>query len=127
MKNSEIELLASNFIKYRSMEEYLRLHNMDMEEFTNEIENGWIENITCGTYNGASDTFDSWNVTPKNIVKTLLNEYNESEFESEILEKVLEDNGESVKEYSLFDKLETFEDYARELFIIDGNIYMDIG
>lgn len=126
MKKSEIELLASNVTKYTSMEEYLQLNNMDHEEFLDRQENGWIQNITCGTYNGASNTFDPWDVTPSNIVQTILTEFNESSFEDEILEMVLEDNNEDINDYSLFDKLEAFEEYAREIFIIDNNIYMDI-
>lgn len=73
------------------MIEYTQAENMqallhtlgldDMDEFNSYVENLEIQDITCGTYNGASDTFTPWDITESNIHEAVKQFMNETEFE----------------------------------------------
>ena len=57
------DLILSNITKYKDFEEFSKYKNMDEE-------NGIIIDITCGTYNGATNTFTPWRITDDNIIDT---------------------------------------------------------
>lgn len=57
--------------EYENMNEFLQCENMDKMEFEEMIGDGWYFDITCGTYNGATDTFTAWKLTNDNIIDTL--------------------------------------------------------
>ena len=58
-----------NVSYYDSKAEYIRLSFMDVktdeeaaEVFDEQLERGFIHDITCGTYNGAIDKFTPWQI-----------------------------------------------------------------
>lgn len=73
------------------MTEYTQVENMqallnklgfdDMDEFDTALEYLEIQEITCGTYNGASDTFTPWDITDSNIKEAIKRYMNDTEFE----------------------------------------------
>lgn len=56
-----------NITIYEDLKEYEKYNNTTSEEFKEELENGYIQTLTLGTYNGASDTFTPMTQTEENI------------------------------------------------------------
>lgn len=107
---------------YDNLDEFLKFNNMNKDEFDENLTDGWYLDCTCGTYNGASDTFDPWEINSKNVADSLVNIFNEANWEEELMElegwtddsKI---NRDSILDYVLYD----------EVFIIkdDRSIYID--
>ena len=117
-----------NVSYYDSKAQYIRLSFMDVktdeeaaEVFSNQMDCGFIQDITCGTYNGATDEFTPWELTDDNIVKTVWQALNEDEFIFDMVvnqDIIQEDwtNADYILEYT--------EVY--EVFIIDGSVYVNM-
>ena len=56
-----------NITTYKDFDEYLKFANTDKQEFEDKVEEGFIQTLTLGTYNGASDTFTPNEPTEENI------------------------------------------------------------
>lgn len=107
---------------YDNLDEFLKFNNMNKDEFDENLTDSWYLDCTCGTYNGASDTFDPWEINSKNVADSLVNIFNEANWEEELMElegwtddsKI---NRDSILDYVLYD----------EVFIIkdDRSIYID--
>lgn len=87
-------------------------------EFMKEI--GSIQEITRGTYNGATNDFDPWELSDNNILDTIYEEAHNSGFIDHMIinrDIILEDwnNADYVQEYT-----ELFE-----VFIIGGSVYVN--
>lgn len=94
------------------------------EEVTEDWEymedRGFIHDITCGTYNGATDEFTPWELTDDNIIETVWQALNEDEFIFDMVvnrDIIQEDwtNADYIREYT--------EVY--EVFIIGGRVYVN--
>lgn len=75
--------------EYDNMQDFLYCENMEHEEFTDLYNNGWYNDITCGTYNGATDTFTPYELNEENIIMTLsqmMNDFNFWEFVNDLTE-----------------------------------------
>ena len=117
-----------NVSYYDSKAEYIRLSFLGVETdeeatqvFGEQLERGFIQDITCGTYNGATDEFTPWELTDDNIVKTVWQALNEDEFIFDMVvnqDIIQEDwtNADYILEYT--------EVY--EVFIIDGSVYVNM-
>lgn len=70
--------------KYKDMAEYCSSKNCTPAEFAENKAEGWIIDITAGTYNGASDTFTPWELTDRNIVEMIRRDMVETEFIAEM-------------------------------------------
>ena len=57
--------------EYDDMKDFLECENMNRDEFEKLYNNGWYSEITCGVYNGATDTFTPYELTDQNIIMTL--------------------------------------------------------
>lgn len=66
--------------EYDNMSDFLECENMDKMEFEELHDNGFYSEITCGTYNGVTDTFTPYQLTNENIISTLYTMMNEFEF-----------------------------------------------
>jgi len=87
MKN----LILSNITKYENFEEYSKYMNTDKEEFKENEANGFVINITCGTYNGATDEFTPCRITDDNIIDTLVQALSDLDYYNIIANMVDED------------------------------------
>lgn len=76
------KLALSNVTHYKDFEDFSHFEHYNREEFEDEKENGFIQNITLGTYNGATDTFTNREITDGHILDAIETEINESEFEN---------------------------------------------
>lgn len=90
MNNQQIiNNIMNALIKYDSMQEFLQCENMDKLEFEELYDNGWYSEITCGTFNGASNTFTPYQLNEENVILTLsqmMNDFNFWEFINDLTE-----------------------------------------
>ena len=117
-----------NVSYYDSKAEYIRLSFLGVETdkeatqvFDEQLECGFIHDITCGTYNGATDEFTPWQLNNINILDTIWRALNEDEFIFDMVvnrDIIQEDwtNADYIREYT--------EVY--EVFIIGNNVYVNM-
>lgn len=74
------DYIWSNILEYEDFEEYSEANHVTLEEFENYKESGFIQDITCGTYNGATDTFDPWEISLDNLIDTILQDIRDCEY-----------------------------------------------
>ena len=116
-----------NVSYYDSKADYIRLSFTGVETdeeaaevFADQLDSGFLQDITCGTYNGATDEFTPWELNNKNILDTIWQALNEDEF---IFDVVI--NRDIIQEDW------TDADYIREytevygVFIIGNNVYVN--
>lgn len=113
MTKELIESIISHVTEYQTLDEYLQSENMTADDFSEAKENGYIQEITCGTYNGASDTFTPWQLTPENVAETIRIDMLESGYFDEI-----EETGDSEA-----DKLEYYVSMFT-IFTIESGVYI---
>ena len=112
------ELILNNIEHYEDFEEYSRYNNVSLEEFEDYQERGFIQDITCGTYNGATDTFTPWEANDdNNLIRAIINDIRVSD-----LYESLEDYVEGTRniDYAL-----TYS-VIYQVFTIDNSIYVDL-
>ena len=88
------------------------------------MERGLIFDITCGTYNGATDNFTPWALTDDNILDTILNALHENQYcDTGYYGNCTEEESKEFEEWSSADWIRAYtEDY--NIFIIGNNIYV---
>ena len=125
----QISISLMNVSYYDSKAEYMKSCTPDDVVYSDEeamtdwdymIESGFIQDITCGTYNGAIDKFTPWELTDDNIIETVRQALNEDEFIFDLVvnrDIIQEDwtNADYIREYT--------EVY--EVFIIGGRVYVN--
>ena len=67
LKHKEKEKRHMNITTYKNIEEYGKYQNKTRDEFTDSVKDGYIQTLTLGTYNGASQEFTPLEQTPENI------------------------------------------------------------
>ena len=117
-----------NVSYYDSKAEYIRLTFTGVETdeeaaevFADQLDSGFLQDITCGTYNGATDEFTPWELNNKNILDTIWQALNEDDFIFDMVvnrDIIQEDwtNADYIREYT--------EVY--EVFIIGNNVYVNM-
>lgn len=120
------KLSLMNVSYYDSKAKYMATVFSDITEETGEEEfnyceeRGYIEEITCGTYNVVTNSFNNWELTDENILKTILNNSQEDGFyyfitQSKEDENVSNDwsNSDWIYEYTT----------VYDVFIIGNRVY----
>lgn len=109
------EFILGNIEHYKDFEEYEKYNNLTREEFEDYKGSGFIQDITCGTYNGATNTFDPW--ADNNLISAIINDIREGD-----LYESLEDYVEGTRniDYAL-----TYTELYN-VFTIGDYIYVDL-
>lgn len=120
-----------NVSYYDSKAEYMRTlypgietDEEAIEEFSDRVEDGFIFDITCGTYNGATREFTSWELTDDNILDTISNALHEFEFcDTGYYRDCTE---EEAKEFETWSNADWIREYTEtyNVFIIGSNVYV---
>ena len=117
-----------NVSYYDSKAEYIRLSFLGVktveeaaEVFDEQLERGFIHDITCGTYNGATDEFTPWELTDENIVETVRQALNEDEF---IFDMVV-NRDINQEDWTIADYIREYTE-VYEVFIIGGRVYVNM-
>ena len=117
-----------NVSYYDSKAEYIRLtfpgvktDEEAAEVFDEQLKSGFIQEITCGTYNGATDEFTPWELTDDNIVETMRQALNEDEF---IFDMVV-NRDINQEDWTIADYIREYTE-VYEVFIIGGRVYVNM-
>ena len=118
-----------NVSYYDSKAEYIRLtfpgvktDEEAAEVFSDQMDSGFIQEITCGTYNGATDDFTPWELTDDNILNTIFNELHESDFYEFVTQ--YEEDENALNEWSNADWIREYTE-VYEVFIIGSSVYVN--
>lgn len=126
------KIALMNVGEYDSKTNYIRASFIGVEtdeeaseEFIDQIENGYIQEITCGTYNGATDTFTPWTLTDRSILDTILNALHDEDFYNFVA--MYNDDPDELKELEKWSNADWIREYTDvyEVFIIDGKVYVN--
>ena len=116
-----------NVSYYDSKAEYIRLSFLGVETdeeaaevFSDQMDRGFLQDITCGTYNGATDEFTPWELTDDNIVETVRQALNEDEF---IFDMVV-NRDINQEDWTIADYIREYTE-VYEVFIIGGRVYVN--
>lgn len=118
-ENEKIEIALNNVMHYKDFEEFEKYNNLDHEDFKERIEDNYIQDITLGTYNGASDTFTKNIINNENIINTIITDIRDIDFYNFFEDEFIEEN--NIKTPSDWILLYT-EFY--EVFTLDKSIYV---
>ena len=111
------QFVLGNIEHYEDFEEYSKDNDTSLEEFTDYQERGFIQDITCGTYNGATQTFTPWEINEGNLIDTIIQDIGDG-----VLYESLEDFAEGDR----------YIDYAMayselyKVFTIGEKVYVDL-
>ena len=111
-------------ITYTEYTEYEECTGNTKDEFKEEMENGFIQDITCGTYNGVSDTIDYWEQSEENIKLEIIQYIHDTDFYNDFHNEF--DYG------GISDICTTEDDYVNlfcelnEVFLLNNHLYVDL-
>lgn len=74
------DYIGGNIEHYKDFEEYSKANNVTLEEFEDYKERGFIQDITCGTYNGATNKFTPWEINLDNLINTILQDIRDCDY-----------------------------------------------
>ena len=118
-----------NVSYYDSKAEYIRLSFMDVktdeeaaEVFSDQMDLGFIQDITCGTYNGAIDKFTPWQLNNNNILDTILNALHYEDFYNYVA--MYSDEMADLENWSNADWIREYTE-VYEVFIIGDRVYVN--
>ena len=118
-----------NVSYYDSKADYIRLSFPGVETdeeaaevFADQLDSGFIQDITCGTYNGATDEFTPWKINDNNILDTILNALHDEDFYNFIAQYEGDEN--ALNGWSNADWIREYTE-VYEVFIIDGRVYVN--
>lgn len=115
--DDEIKCMLLNINVYEDMDEYTYYTNNNKEDLKELQEDGWVLNITPGTYNGALDKTDYSELTLSNIYDALFEESKQDSFQY-----LLEYQGESASSEARQVRLLT---ESCNVFTIGKHLYID--
>ena len=118
-----------NVSYYDSKADYIRLSFPGVETdeeaaevFADQLDSGFLQDITCGTYNGATDEFTPWQLSDKNILDTILNALHKDDFYNYVA--MYTDEMADLEQWSNEDWIREYAE-VYEVFIIGNNVYVN--
>ena len=118
-----------NVSHYDSKAEYIRLSFLGVETdeeaaevFDEQLKSGFIQEITCGTYNGAIDKFTPWQLNNNNILDTILNALHYEDFYNYVA--MYSDEMADLENWSNADWIREYSE-VYEVFIIGNSVYVN--
>jgi len=115
--DDEIACMLYNIETYKDMADYTHYNNTTKEDLKELQKDGWVLDITPGTYNGALDKTDYSELTTENIYSVLLEEFYEDSFQ-ELLTDEEEYNASEAREVRLVTEF-------YKVFTIGKHLYID--
>lgn len=120
-KNSNIQPALANVTRYKDMNDYKQDYETLEEaqaDFDEKLENGYIQNITLSTYNGATQKNTFFELTDKNILEAIYTDLHETDSYGMI---------EEMEESTDLTKWEYVRAYTEiyNVFTLDGLVYIE--
>lgn len=91
-QNEKIKMALNNISHYKDFEEFEKYNNLGQEDFKERIDDNYIQDITPGTYNGASDTFTKNIINNENIINTIITDIRDIDFYNFFEDEFIEEN-----------------------------------
>lgn len=126
MKKEQYNYLFNKVTVFEDMEDYNSKTIDGAEELEEKLEEGFIQDLTRGVYNGATDTFTPNTLNARELAGALQLYLHEIDWLAILYTQHEEaDDLETFEQLTLFDVL---EDYLNcyNVFTIGNNIYADI-
>ena len=126
MNKEQYKYLFNKVTTYKDMEDYNNKTIDGAEQLEEDLQEGFIQDLTRGVYNGATDTFTPNTLNARELAGALQQYLYETDWLAILYTQHEEDNDlETFEQLTLFDVL---EDYLNcyNVFTIDNNIYADI-
>ena len=121
-KNSNIQLALANVTRYKDMNDYKQAHETLEEaqaDFDEKLADGYIQNITLSTYNGATQESTLYELTDENILEAIFNDLHFGE-----LYTILEETEENSEDMTKWDYIRVYTALFN-VFTIDGLVYVE--
>src|SRR5699024_7954842 len=117
----KVQFILGNIEHYEDFEEYSEAnYNVSLEDFEESKADGFIADITCGVFNGATREFTPWEINEGNLINTIIQDIRDGD-----LYEMLEDYSEGTmgidyaltytEVYKVFTIGERSEDHTSEL------------
>ena len=122
------DLIKNNVEYFKNVSDfmynYFNTTNKDdfINDFNDMLDRGIIEKITCGTYNGALNKFDPWTINNKNIINTILNYINDSDYINTMSDYMESYFNNIYNDTYIYELLKIFFE-LNKVFIIKNNVY----
>ena len=126
MNKEQYNYLFNKVSIYKDMEDLEEKGFMDREQLEEDLQEGFIQDLTRGVYNGALDTFTPNTLNAEELAGALQLYLHEIDWLSILYTQHEEaDDLETFEQLTIFDVL---EDYLNcyDVFTIGNNIYADI-
>ena len=120
-ENEKIEIALNNVSYYKDFKEYEKYNNLDQEVFKELLDDGYIQDITLGTYNGSTKTFTKDIINNEHIINAIKTEVIETDFSSFFEDEFIKEN--DIKNSSDWVLLYTEIYYV---FTLDNSIYVEL-
>ena len=120
-ENEKIEIALNNVSHYKDFKEYEKYNNLDQEDFKELLNDGYIQDITLGTYNGSTNIFTNDIINNEHIIKAIKTEIIETDFSSFFEDEFIEEN--NIKTSNDWVLLYTEFYYV---FTLDNSIYVEL-
>ena len=120
-KNSNIQLALSNITRYKDMNDYKQDYETLEEaqaDFNEKVENGFIQNITLSTYNGATQESTFYELTDENILEAIYTDLHETDSYDMIQE--IEESTDLTK----WDYIRAYTE-VYNVFTLNGLVYIE--
>lgn len=120
-EDEQRQIALLNITHYNDFKEYQKYNNVNQDEFDRLLKVGYIQDITLGTYNGASNTFKRDIITTDHIINAINTEIKESDFYNYFENEFIEKNN-----------LKTSNDWIRlytefyQVYTLNGSIYVEM-
>lgn len=120
-KNFSIQLALANVTRYKDMNDYKQDYETLEEaqaDFDEKLAEGYIQNITLSTYNGATQKNTFFELTDENILEAIYTDLHETDYYSMI---------EEMEESTDLTKWEYIRAYTEiyNVFTLDGLVYVE--
>lgn len=120
-KNSNIQLALANITRYKDMNDYKQDYETLEEaqaDFNEKLENGYIQNITLSTYNGATQESTFYELTDENILEAIYTDLHETDSYDMLQE--IEENTDLTK----WDYIRAYTE-VYNVFTLNGLVYIE--
>lgn len=120
-EQENLRMAVSNVTLYKDFAEYEKYENVDGAEFIELEEQGFVSNLTLGTYNGATDTFQKRIIDDSHILEAILTDIQECEL-YELLDG--REVGDEQREMTQADYIREYTEIYK-VFSINGELFVN--
>lgn len=120
-KNSNIQLALANITRYKDMNDYKQDYETLEEaqtDFNEKLAEGYIQNITLSTYNGATQENTFYELTDENILEAIYTDLHETDSYDMIQE--MEESTDLTK----WDYIRAYTEFSN-VFTLNGLVYIE--